>query len=315
MLQAIIREVVRFMENSASFDQDLFRETALDDLIEKLHKNGLYAEISQIGEYYSIDELCSCDNAFYFAYAYNEIHSSKGLDIYKKILEKEPNNPYVMNNMGVIFDKKGDYAEALRFFEKAADLSGEELHINNVRHLKEKIEEHKKKARSQKQKEYRNIAKNIKLDYFEQIGYDEDLVSKFSSIQDVDIREILLRDLKECVIAIATGQAKNATIMAGSIIEALLYAKLTEKNITSYAVPIRSGTANKALKDMALADLLFVAEQERLITSNSIHLSHYVRDYRNFIHPAKEIRSTDNISQENVLIMWSILKRLINELL
>ena len=94
--------------------------------------------------------------------------------------------------------------------------------------------------------------------------------------------------------------------MAGSIIEALLYAKLTEKSLTSYAVPARSGTTNKALRDMALADLLFVAEQERLITSNSIHLSHYVRDYRNFIHPAKEMRSSDNISQENVLIMWLV---------
>ena len=315
MLQIIVAKTIEFMETSDSFDQDLFRETALDDLIEKLHKNGLYTETTQIGEYYSIDELCSCDNAFYFAYAYNEIHSSKGLEIYKKILEKEPDNPYVMNNMGVIFDKKGDYAEALLYFEKAADLSGEELHINNARRLREKIEEQKKKARSQKQKEYREIAKNIKLDYFEQIGYDDSLISKFSSIQDTGIRDILLRDLKECVIAIATGQAKNATIMAGSIIEALLYAKLTEKSITSYAVPTRSGTTNKALKDMALADLLFVAEQERLITSNSIHLSHYVRDYRNFIHPAKEMRSSDNISQENVLIMWSILKRLINELL
>lgn len=315
MLQSIVREVVEFMGNSDSFNQDLFRETALDDLIEKLHKNGLYTEITQIGEYYSIDELCSCDNAFYFAYAYNEIHSSKGLEIYKKILEKEPDNPYVMNNIGVIFDKKGDYAEALLYFEKAADLSGEELHISNARRLREKIEEHKKKARSQKQKEYREIAKNIKLEYFEQIGYDDSLISKFSSIQDTGIRDILLRDLKECVIAIASGQAKNATIMAGSIIEALLYAKLTEKSITSYVVPTRSGTTNKALKDMALADLLFVAEQERLITSNSIHLSHYVRDYRNFIHPAKEMRSSDNISQENVLIMWSILKRLINELL
>lgn len=315
MLQTIVREIIELMENSDSFDQDLFRKNALDDLIEKLQENGLYTEITKIGEYFSIDELCSCDNAFYFAYAYNEIHSSKGLEIYKKILEKEPDNPYVMNNMGVIFDKKGDYAEALLYFEKAAGLSGEELHINNARRLREKIEEHKKKVRSQKQKEYREIAKNIKLDYFEQIGYDDSLISKFSSIQDTGIRDILLRDLKECVIAIATGQAKNATIMAGSIIEALLYAKLTEKSITSYAVPIRSGTANKALRDMALADLLFVAEQERLITSNSIHLSHYVRDYRNFIHPAKEIRSTDNISQENVLIMWSILKRLINELL
>ena len=314
-LQTIAAQVIEFMENSDSFDQELFRKTALDSLVEQLQERRLYTDITKIGEYFSIDEICSCDAAFYFAYSYNEIHSSKGLEIYKKILEKEPNNPYVMNNIGVIMEKKGDYSGALLYFEKAADLSGEELHVNNARQLRERIEEHKKKARSQKQKGYRDIAKNVKLDYFEQIGYDEDLISKFSSIQDADIRDILLRDLKECVIAIATVQTKNATIMAGSIIEALLYAKLTEKSMTSYVVPTRSGTANKALKDMALADLLFVAEQEKLVTPNSIHLSHYVRDYRNFIHPAKEIRSTDNISQENVLIMWSILKRLINELL
>lgn len=315
ILQTIVAKIIEFMENSDSFDQELFRKTALDSLVEQLQERRLYTDITKIGEYFSIDEICSCDTAFYFAYSYNEIHSSKGLEIYKKILEKEPNNPYVMNNIGVILDKKGDYAGALLYFQKAAELSGEELHINNAQRLRGKIEEHKKKVRSQKQKEYREIAKNVKLDYFEQIGYDDGLIAKFSSIQDTDIRDILLRDLKECVIAIATVQTKNATIMAGSIIEALLYAKLTEKSITSYVVPTRSGTANKALKDMALADLLFVAEQEKLVTPNSIHLSHYVRDYRNFIHPAKEIRSTDNISQENVLIMWSILKRLINELL
>lgn len=315
VLQLIVSKTIDFMENSDSFDLDLFRSNALDGLVEKLQDNGLYTDITQIGEYFTIDELCSCDTAFYFAYSYNEIHSSKGLTIYKKILEKEPDNSHVINNIGVILEEKGDYVESLSYFEKAAGLSKSEKHINNACRVKKKIEEHKNKVRSQKQKEYRKIAKNVKLDYFEQIGYDDGLIAKFSSIQDTDVRDILLRDLKECVIAIATGQAKNATIMAGSIVEALLYAKLTEKGITSYGIPTRSGTTNKALKDMVLADLLFVAEQEKLVTPNSIHLSHYVRDYRNFIHPAKEIRSTDNISQENVLIMWSILKRLINELL
>ena len=315
MLQIIVGKTIEFMENSDSFDRELFRKNALDSLIEQLQEHRLYTDITKIGECFSIDELCSCDTAFYFAYSYNEIHSSKGLVLYKKILEKEPDNSHALNNVGVILERKGDYTEALVYFEKAVALSNEELHINNARRVQEKIEEHKKKVRLQKQKEYRDIAKNVKLDFFEHIGYDEVLISKFSSIQDADIRNILLRDLKECVIAIATGQTKNATIMAGSLIEALLYTKLTEKSITSYVVPTRSGTTNKALKDMALADLLFVAEQEKLITSNSVHLSHYVRDYRNFIHPAKELRSTDNISQENVLIMWSILKRLINELL
>lgn len=314
-LQTIVAKTKEFIENSDYFDQELFRKNVLDSLVERLQGFELYTDITEIGEYFSVEQLCSCETAFYFAYSYNEIQSSKGFEIYRKILEKEPDDSHVLNNIGVIFERKGDYSEALVYFKKAAALSKEELHIRNACRIEEKIEEQKKRVRSQKQKEYRDIAKNIKLEYFEQIGYDEDLISKFSSIQDADIRDILLRDLKECVIAIATGQTKNATIMAGSIIEALLYAKLTDKCITSYIISTRSGTTNKALKDMALADLLFVAEQEKLIKPNSIHLSHYVRDYRNFIHPAKEIRSTDNISQENVLIMWSILKRLINELL
>lgn len=314
-LQTIVAKTIEFIENSDYFDQELFRKNVLDSLVERLQGFELYTDITEIGEYFSVEQLCSCETAFYFAYSYNEIQSSKGFEIYRKILEKEPDDSHALNNIGVIFEKKGDYSEALVYFKKAAALSKEELHIRNACRIEEKIEEQKKRVRSQKQKEYRDIAKNIKLEYFEQIGYDEGLISKFSSIQDADIRDILLRDLKECVIAIATGQNKNATIMAGSIIEALLYAKLTDKCITSYIISTRSGTTNKALKDMALADLLFVAEQEKLIKPNSIHLSHYVRDYRNFIHPAKEIRSTDNISQENVLIMWSILKRLINELL
>ena len=139
MLQTIVSEVIEFMENSDSFDQDLFRKNALDDLIEKLHENGLYTEITKIGEYYSIDELCSCDNAFYFAYAYNEIHSSKGLEIYKKILEKEPDNSHVLNNIGVILEGKDNYAEALVYFEKAVALSKEELHTNNARRVKDKM--------------------------------------------------------------------------------------------------------------------------------------------------------------------------------
>lgn len=314
-LQIIVNQTVEFVKNSDAFDYDIFRNNALDSLIAQLQENRLYTNIVAIAELYSIDMLCVCENAFYIAYAYSEIQSPKGMELYKKIFEKEPGNSCVMNNIGVILEQNGNFAEALSFFERAAEISKESKHINNAQRIKVKIQEGVKQERAKKRKEYRAIVKNVNLEYFEQLGYNEHLLSKFSSVQGLEVRQILLRDMQECAVAIATGQTKNATIMTGSIIEALLYAKLTEKSITSYAVPTRSGTINKVLQDMALADLLFVAEQEKLITPNSIQLSHYVRDYRNFIHPAKEIRSTDHISQENVLIMWSILKRLIDELL
>ncbi len=314
-LQIIVNQTVEFVENSDVFDYDILGKNVLDPLITRLQENRLYTDIVAIAELYSIDTLSICENAFYIAYAYSEIHSTKGMELYKKILKKEPDNFYVMNNIGVILDQNGNYTEALSFFERAAEISKESKYINNAQRVKAKIQEKDKQERVKKQKEYRAIAQNVNLEYFEQLGYNECLLSKISSVQDQEVCQILLRDMKECVVAIATGQTKNATIMTGSIIETLLYAKLTEKSITSYAVSTRSGTTNKALRDMVLTDLLFVAEQEKLITPNSIHLSHYVRDYRNFIHPAKEIRATDHLSQENVLIMWSILKRLIYELL
>ena len=65
-----------------------------------------------------------------------------------------------------------------------------------------------------------------------------------------------------------------------------------------------------------LYELLFVADKEKLICKSNYHLSHYVRDYRNVVHhPAKEIRIQQNISHENTLIMWSVLKQVVNELL
>ena len=60
--------------------------------------------------------------------------------------------------------------------------------------------------------------------------------------------------------------------------------------------------------------MLYVADKEGLLDKNSYHLGHYVRNYRNVVHPAKEKRMTEGISHENVLIMWTVLRRLIFKL-
>ena len=41
---------------------------------------------------------------------------------------------------------------------------------------------------------------------------------------------------------------------------------------------------------------------------------HYIRDFRNIIHPAKEKRMDEEVNHENVLTMWAVLKKLLNEL-
>lgn len=65
---------------------------------------------------------------------------------------------------------------------------------------------------------------------------------------------------------------------------------------------------------MGLNELLYVADSENILDKNGYHLGHYIRDYRNVVHPAKEIRMSEEVSHENVVTMWAVLKRLISDL-
>ena len=105
--------------------------------------------------------------------------------------------------------------------------------------------------------------------------------------------------------------------MSGSIIEALLMLKLKEQGIQKYDIsPISKGkkAQNYPVNEMGLNELLYVADQKGILNKNSYHLGHYIRDYRNVVHPAKELRMSEKVSHENVLTMWSILKRLVSDL-
>lgn len=106
--------------------------------------------------------------------------------------------------------------------------------------------------------------------------------------------------------------------MCGSIIEALLMYKISECDISKYdisEISKKKNAKNYDVSDMGLNELLFVAHKEKLINTSSFRLAHYVRDYRNIIYPAKEKRIKEAVNHENVLTMWSVLKRILNELL
>jgi hypothetical protein len=66
---------------------------------------------------------------------------------------------------------------------------------------------------------------------------------------------------------------------------------------------------------MSLSQLLYTLNQTNLLEDKTYHLCHYLRDYRNFIHPSKELKSKDQITVEIINQMWAILKQLIIELL
>jgi len=134
---------------------------------------------------------------------------------------------------------------------------------------------------------------------------------------DISFRDLLQRDFKECAIAYLSRQYKTTIILCGSIVEAIITYTLSDKNIIKYDIGLLLNKRSKYKKiiDMDLNELLEVAKVEGIIQAEQYHLIHYLRFYRNSIHPSVEIRKSYNINEEKGTMMWNTLKIVLNEVL
>lgn len=316
-LQRIVQDIVVAADCGSGFDNKIFIRTVFKELVGILFSSKQYSLVVKIADILSNNEICNSGCAFECAFSYAEVNTDNAQTIYEDIIKKEQKNSSAINNLGVIYERKGELDDAKNCFASAYNISPDkDIYRNNLDRINKKVNEMEERQYEQKRKEIRAIAKNISLEFFDSIGYSTQLTDRFAKIQDVDLREILLRDLHECAISISTGQNKSATVMCGSIIEALLLNKIMQKRISGYDISeIRRNCEKFPVTNMSLNELLYVADKEKLICKSNYHLSHYIRDYRNLVHPAKEIRTKQNISHENVQVIWSVLKQVINELL
>ena len=158
-----------------------------------------------------------------------------------------------------------------------------------------------------KNKEYKNIANNINYEKLNSIGYNSGLIKNLDKIKDKDLVRILKRDLKECAIAYVAGQYKSTLILGGSIIETILTYILKSNGINKYKFNNNGKENIINLDRMGIDQMLFVANEEKLINYNIYHLDHYVREFRNAIHPSVEIRKKFIINERNASMIWQIL--------
>ena len=141
----------------------------------------------------------------------------------------------------------------------------------------------------------------------------------FSFVSDTDLRQILERDYRELTLNLyPTGSWKSTVIIAGSILEGLLHDLLTRdtKRVSdaeaSGRAPQRVRYApprgpRKLLSDAVedqwmLNDLIEVAEDLSLLpTGWKVGIQSVLREFRNYVHPRKELKATDKISQGDAL--------------
>lgn len=307
--------LLEYIENNSYFHKH-FVSDIYDEAISRLWEDKAedkYHRIVNLSQKFKWKHQKESSCLFEIAYAYAECDlTDDAKTIYEFILDKEPYNSAVLNNLGVIYNSDKQYEKALELYKRASELEPQkELYLNNIKNTEKSIADKIKNTKKQEDDRVKRIAKNLNIGYFESIGYDNNLKLSFDKIKDNKLRDTLLKDLNECVICLATGQSKAFAVMCGSIIEAILYWSLSEKNIKKYEIKNKS----KKITEMGIGDLLFVASQEKLIQSNTFHFCHGLKDYRNLVHPSRDISSDFERSEEENIIIWGLLKKIIKDIL
>lgn len=177
---------------------------------------------------------------------------------------------------------------------------------------------------------------------YEEIGRLRDIVdralaapippalTRFPTVKHAAFRTLLDRDLHEAERLHEQGFHKSSSVMAGSVLEAVIYEYLL-RNPTWTMDPARAAIAKKKKKPGAgkvpkpinsntledqwvLKELINFACANNLVKSYNADAIHNVlRDPRNMIHPMKEIRLGQSIDQNKSGTSLNMVKAIIAE--
>jgi len=141
----------------------------------------------------------------------------------------------------------------------------------------------------------------------------------FDFIADPGLKAIVIRDYRELDCILFPSHAwKSTVIMAGSILEAILYDLLvSDRKINARACAAPSAPKKLSLDraEWKLCHLIDVASEiELLPPSRAASIDQVLRDYRNFVHPNKEIKSEHQCTEAEALMAKGALDGVCNHL-
>ena len=139
-------------------------------------------------------------------------------------------------------------------------------------------------------------------------------------ISDAAMQAILRRRWTECVVCISSGAPLAAIVMIGGLLEGLLLARINRETnkasiFTAVSAPKDKQGKTLVLKEWTLQDYIGVAHELKWITVAAKDVGVVLRDYRNYIHPQKELSHGVSLSTSDAAILWEIGKSIARQLL
>jgi hypothetical protein len=142
----------------------------------------------------------------------------------------------------------------------------------------------------------------------------------FSAVPNPLMQQILTRRWNECVTCLGAGAPMAATVMMGGLLESLFLARINrERNqapiFTATAAPKDRHANPRPLRDWGLADYIAVAHELGWISRAANDVSDMLRDYRNYIHPQKELSNQAALTTDDAKMFWVVAKEMAARLL
>ncbi len=140
-------------------------------------------------------------------------------------------------------------------------------------------------------------------------------------VSDPKMQAILTRRWLECVSCVQAKAPLAATVMMGGLLEAVLLARVHQAPnkapiFTAAAAPKDSTTGKtKPLGEWALKNYIDVAHELKWITVSVKSVSEVLRDYRNYIHPHKELSHAVTLQPDDAGLFWEISKTIARQVL
>lgn len=142
-----------------------------------------------------------------------------------------------------------------------------------------------------------------------------------SLVADPAMRKVLTRRWEECTRCVTAGAPLAATVMMGGLLEALLLARVhrlgDKAAVFGASSAPRDAKTGKPmmLQEWTLRNYIDVAHELRWISPSAKDLGEVVRDYRNYIHPHKELTHGVHINDHDARLFWEVAKGISRQLL
>ncbi|MDT7042854.1 hypothetical protein [Candidatus Nitronereus thalassa] len=135
------------------------------------------------------------------------------------------------------------------------------------------------------------------------------------------MQKILEARWLECSKCIAAGAPLAATVMMGGLLEALLLARINREPNKSHVFKTASAPKDRMtgktlqLQEWTLRHYIDVAHELGWISTSAKDVGEVVRDYRNYIHPQKELSHGIELRDDDARLFWEIAKGISRQIL